>query len=32
MLSFTISYPDLIKIPYFANTTERGDRGGKQRR
>jgi len=21
------SYPDLIKFPYFADTTERGDRG-----
>jgi len=27
MVSFTISYPDLIKFPYFADTTERGDRG-----
>jgi hypothetical protein len=32
MLSFSISYPDLIKFPYFANITERGDRGQKQRR
>jgi hypothetical protein len=24
MLSFNISYPDLIKFPYFANNTERG--------
>jgi hypothetical protein len=24
-----ISYPDLIKFPYFADTTERGDRGAK---
>jgi hypothetical protein len=24
-----ISYPDLIKISYFADTTERGDRGAK---
>jgi hypothetical protein len=23
MLSFSISYPDLIKFPYFADTTER---------
>jgi hypothetical protein len=23
MLSFSISYPDLIKIPYFADTTAR---------
>jgi hypothetical protein len=22
MLSFSISYPDLIKFPYFADTTE----------
>jgi hypothetical protein len=27
ILSFSISYPDLIKFPYFADTTERGDRG-----
>jgi hypothetical protein len=27
MLSFSISYPDLIKFPYFADATERGDRG-----
>jgi len=26
------SYPDLIKFPYLADTTERGDRGRKQRR
>jgi hypothetical protein len=31
MLSFSISYPDLIKFPYFADTTERGDRRPKQR-
>jgi hypothetical protein len=30
MLGFSISYPDLIKLPYFA--TERGDRKQKQRR
>jgi hypothetical protein len=24
MLSFSISYPDLIKFPYFVDTTERG--------
>jgi hypothetical protein len=30
MLSFNISYPDLIKFPYFVDTTERGDRGRKQ--
>ncbi len=29
MLSFSISYWDLIKFPYFADTTERGDRGWK---
>jgi hypothetical protein len=32
MLSFSISYPDLIKFHYFADTTGRGDRGRKQRR
>jgi hypothetical protein len=32
MLSFSVSYPDLIKFPYFADTTERGDREQKQRR
>jgi hypothetical protein len=47
MLSFSISYPDLINFPhfadtrlyldlikfhYFVDTTERGDRGQKQRR
>ncbi len=26
------TYPDLIKFPYFADTTERGDRGRKQKR
>jgi hypothetical protein len=26
MLSFSISRPDLIKFPYFADTTERGYR------
>jgi len=30
MLSFTISYPDLIKLPYFANLTQRGDSGWKE--
>jgi hypothetical protein len=30
MLSFIISYPDLIKLPYFADLTQRGDRGWKQ--
>jgi hypothetical protein len=29
MLSFSISYSDLIKFPYFADTAERGDRGVK---
>jgi hypothetical protein len=29
MLSFSISYPDLIKFPYFVDTTERGDKGPK---
>jgi hypothetical protein len=29
MLSFSISYPDLIKFLYFADTTERGDRVAK---
>ncbi len=29
MLSFSISYSDFIKFPYFAYTTERGDRGVK---
>jgi hypothetical protein len=29
MLSFSISYSDLIKIPHFADTTERGNRGAK---
>jgi hypothetical protein len=29
MLSFSISYPDLIKFPHFADTTERADRGAK---
>ncbi len=31
MLTFSISYLDLIKFLYFADTTERGDRGRKQR-
>jgi hypothetical protein len=30
MLSFIISYWDIIKFPYFADTIERGDRGWKQ--
>ncbi len=29
MLNFSISYPYLIKFPYFTNTFERGDRGAK---
>jgi hypothetical protein len=28
-LSFSISYPDLIKFPHVADTTERDDRGAK---
>jgi hypothetical protein len=30
MLKLSISYWDLIKFPYFADTTERGDKGRKQ--
>jgi hypothetical protein len=30
MLSFTISYWDLIKLPYFADLTQREDRGWKE--
>jgi hypothetical protein len=30
MLSFSISYPDLIKLPYFADLTQRGDRSLKE--
>jgi len=30
MLSFSISSCDLIKFPYFVNTTERGDRGQRE--
>jgi hypothetical protein len=30
MLSFSISYPDLIKLHYFTDTTERGV-GGERR-
>jgi hypothetical protein len=29
MVSFSISYPDLIKPPYFADLTQRGDSGWK---
>jgi hypothetical protein len=32
MLNFSISYPDSIKFPYFADTIERRDRGQKERR
>jgi hypothetical protein len=32
MLSFSISYSNLVKIPYFVDTTEREDRWRKQRR
>jgi hypothetical protein len=28
--SFSISYPDLIKLPYFAYLTQRGDMGWKE--
>ncbi len=28
-MNFNISYPDLIKFPYFTNTFEKGDRGKK---
>jgi hypothetical protein len=31
MLSFSISYWDLIKFPYFADTSERWDGGGESR-
>jgi hypothetical protein len=30
MLRFSISYWDLIKVPYFTDTTKRGDRGWKE--
>jgi hypothetical protein len=30
MLSFSCSYPDLIKFPYFADLIQRGDRGWKE--
>jgi hypothetical protein len=32
MMSFSISNPGLITISCFADTTERGDRGRKERR
>jgi hypothetical protein len=31
MLSFSILYPDLIKFPYFADTTEGGGLGVEMR-
>jgi hypothetical protein len=31
MLSFSVLYSNLIKFPYFADITEIGDRGRKQR-
>jgi hypothetical protein len=31
MLSFSISYPNLIKLPYFADIAESEDSGPKQR-
>jgi hypothetical protein len=30
MLNFSILYPDLIKLPYFADLTQRGDMGVKR--
>jgi hypothetical protein len=30
MLSFSISYWDVLKFPFFADTTEKGDREWKQ--
>jgi hypothetical protein len=30
MLSFSISYPELIKLPYLADLTQKGDRGWKE--
>jgi hypothetical protein len=30
ILSFSFSYPDLIKFPYFADLIQRGDRGWKE--
>jgi len=30
-MSYSISYKELIKFPYFVDTTERGDRGSKDR-
>jgi len=31
MLGFSISYPDLIKSPFFATSLEEGRGGGEQR-
>jgi hypothetical protein len=31
MLSFCISYPDLIKLPYFADLTQREGIGDEKR-
>ncbi len=30
MLTFSISYPDMIKISYFADTIASGDRGERE--
>jgi hypothetical protein len=30
MLSFSVSYPDLIKFHYFVDLIQRGDRGRKE--
>jgi hypothetical protein len=30
MLIFSILYPDLIKLPYFADLSQRGDMGWKE--
>jgi hypothetical protein len=30
MLTFSISYPDMIKFSYFADTIARGDRGERE--
>jgi hypothetical protein len=32
MLSFSISYPDLVKFHYFVDLTQRGDQGGGSER
>jgi hypothetical protein len=31
LLNFSSSYPDLIKLHYFVDLTQRGDRGGERR-